>query len=133
MADVKFDETWPFRIRIMDGDRTVAVFERILSSTTWKTLDDVREARKWDGMTGAPTAEDARELIARQEREVTMFAASPDLYEACRDYLHATDELARFEGENPHDSGKAWEVRLDAKNDARNRMRAALTKAEGQS
>lgn len=85
MADVKFDETWPFRIRIMDGEREGVAFERYLMSTDWKTLDDVREARDWDGMTGAATAEDARELIARQERDAHLIAASPDLYEALKD------------------------------------------------
>lgn len=128
MADVKFtvvfDETWPFRIRIMDGDREVASFNRYIMCSSWKTLEDVREARDWDGMTGAPTVEDARELIARQEREVIMFAASPDLYEALKGLL---DHYAMLV-----ESGDAgnWDAEREPQVIA---ARTALAKAEGQS
>lgn len=54
------------------------------------------------------------------------------LAEAAREYLDASDAFEQFERENLNDCTKNWSSHLYARIDAKDRMRQALARVDGE-
>lgn len=81
-------------------------------------------------MTG-PSLKDQLSFRAEDGDKAALIAAAAEMRDALAEWVRADDDFHAFERDNPNDSTRRWEAKLDAVAAAKDNARDVLARANG--